>query len=107
MVWVSEFLEALRATGKMPHVTAEHVALVNRDHPKADLAVTWRDVVAEVSGIAGPAQNTVQVLRKCASRIELAKLGKTNTPPPWKAEEAADDSQREKLAAAFQNPPPE
>jgi hypothetical protein len=56
-------------------VTAEQVLLVNRDHPGADLEHSWPDVVTEITGLAAPAQNTVQVLRAALSRIEMRKTG--------------------------------
>lgn len=73
--WVSEFVSALLETGKTPAVTAEQVMLVNRDHPGADLEHSWPDVVTEITGLAAPAQNTVQVLRAALSRIEMRKTG--------------------------------
>jgi hypothetical protein len=73
--WVSEFVSALLATGKTPAVTAEQVLLVHRDHPGAKLPEKWPDVVTEITGLAAPAQNTVQVLRRALSRIEMRLTG--------------------------------
>lgn len=73
--WISEFVSALSGTGKMPAVSVEQVMLVAREFPGAKLEVRWPDVVVEVSGLAAPAQNTVQVLRRAVSRIELTATG--------------------------------
>lgn len=81
--WVSEFVSGLMATGKMPAVLADQVLLIAREFPKAELEKRWPDVVVEVSGLAAPAQNTVQVLRRAVSRIEMGATGGFREERVW------------------------
>ena len=63
--------EALKTTGKLPSLTHEHLAIVDRDHPKADLAANVAEIVAEVQGVAGPVSTVLPWLRKAVSRLEV------------------------------------
>ena len=63
------------ATGKIPALKIEHLQILNRDYPKAELTKNWRDVVEDVAGLAGVAGHTMAVLRKSVSSMEARRTG--------------------------------
>lgn len=73
--WVSEFFDALVATGKIPALKIEHLQILHRDYPMAALPKNWRDVVEDVAGLAGVAGHTMAVLRKSVSSMEARRTG--------------------------------
>jgi len=68
---------ALKATGKFPSLALDHLMLVNREYPGADLIspTTSEDLVLTATGVAGLISNVMPWLRKQASRIELKRTG--------------------------------
>ena len=61
--WQSAF-DALAATGKLNALRGEHLALVDRDYPRAKLAENFAEIVAEVGGVTGTVGDTLAWLRK-------------------------------------------
>ena len=78
--WRSVF-NALIATGKLPALTIEHLALVDQEYPKARIAEHVDQVVAEVKAEAGPIRNAVKwlrpVVKALAQRIEQRNAEQT------------------------------
>lgn len=63
--------KALSATGKFPTLTYEHLMLVNRNYPRADMAANFPELVTTAQGIPGTINDPVAWLNKKASQIEV------------------------------------
>lgn len=66
--------DALRDTGKLPTLTLEHLALVNHEYPRADLAKNFPEIVLEAKGVTGVVSTVLPWLRKTVGRLELRKV---------------------------------
>ena len=67
--WRSVF-NALFATGKLPALTIEHLVLVDREYPQAQLIEHINEVVAEAKAEADPIRNVVKWLRPVVKALE-------------------------------------
>ena len=54
----------------MSALRGEHLALVDRDFPRAELAENIGEIVAEVNGVAGTVGDTLKWLRKAVGALE-------------------------------------
>lgn len=63
--------KALLAAGKFPTLTYEHVALVDRNYPRARIAENFAELVTIADGIPGTINDPVAWLNKKASQIEV------------------------------------
>lgn len=74
--------DALAGTGKLAALRGEHLALVDREHPRAKLAEKFGEIVAEVNGVAGTVGDTLKWLRKAVSALERRQeQGEAARPP--------------------------
>ena len=64
----------LRATGKFGELQVEHIVLVNREFPKANLAERWKEIAIEAKGVTGTITSTLPWLRKTVSRLEVRNI---------------------------------
>lgn len=67
--WQSAF-NTLSATDKLPSLTVEHLALVDREYPQARLIEHIGEVVAEVKAEVGVVRNVLKWLRPVVSALE-------------------------------------
>ena len=67
--WSPAF-DALTATGKLPALMIEHLALVDREHLHARLVENYGEIVTEAKGVTGTVGATLPWLRKAVSSLE-------------------------------------
>ncbi len=79
--WRAAF-DALVATGKLSALRGEHLALVDREHPRAKLAENFGEIVAEANGVAGVVGATLPWLRKVVGALERRQEQHTTASAP-------------------------
>jgi predicted phage replisome organizer len=79
--WRAAF-DALSATGKLPALRGEHLAIVNREYPRAKLTENFGEIVAEVSGVTGTINATLPWLRKHIGALEQRLEQRASERPP-------------------------
>jgi hypothetical protein len=67
-------LRGLKSTGKFPELKHEHLVMVNREFPKADLTRNGEEIAAEARGVVGMIGATLPWLRKAVSRLEVRQM---------------------------------
>ena len=72
--------DALTATGKLPALMIEHLALVDREYSHARLAENYIEIVTEAKGVAGSVGATLPWLRKAVSALERRVEQRDTTP---------------------------
>lgn len=74
--------DALAATGKLPALCGEHLARLDREYPRAELAENIAEIVAEVRGVVGTVGDTLKWLRKAVSALERRNEERETVRPP-------------------------
>lgn len=72
-------LAALRGTGKFSGLSAEHLAIVDREIPAADLDLNYSEIVVEAEGVAGGISSALPWLRSAAKKL-VARSGARVSP---------------------------